>query len=237
MAGEELLHRLIAPVEPESVAGSVRIPFERDHPHRVDRGGHGGDLTLGEDRDFAGTKRVQRDHGAPPGGPESDNTGPQRSSVPAGDAGELKRVEYRAVAGQLVVLVEDVEVEGAVGVPVVHRLPGDDRRPGVDRRLGQRLVLDAMGPAPEDLSFMHFRDIGGQRLRLEQHVAFSDELLPGAVAADQRGQVRVAEAEAAAVAVLEVNVLAQGSIDVAEVARMERQPSLVLLARAGEDSE
>ncbi len=119
---------------------------------------------------------------------------------------------------------------------MVHRLPGDDRRPAIDRRLGQRLVLDAVGPAPEHLALPHLGDIGRQRLWLQQHVALGDELLVGAMAADERGEVGVAKPEAAAVAVLEVDALAQILIDVGDVARMEREPSLVLLAGAGEDS-
>lgn len=57
------------------------------------------------------------------------------------------------------------------------------------------------------------------------------------MAADERGEIGVAKPEPAAVAVLEVDALAQGLIDVTEVARMEREPSLVLLARTGEDSK
>ena len=214
VVGEELVDRLVAAVELERVAGAVGVLLEGDHPNRVDRGGDGGDLALGQDRDVVHTERRQRRHRAASGRTEADHAGPQRSPVLAGDPGQLQRVQDRAVAGEFVVLVEDVQVEGAVGVPVVHRLPGDDGRPAVDRRLGQRLVLDAVRPAPEHLALAHLGDIGRQRLRLKQHVALGDELLVAAVAGDQRREVGVAEAEAAAVAVLEVDALAQGLIDV-----------------------
>ena len=130
-------------------------------------------------------------------------------------------MQNRAVAGELVVLVEDMEVESAIAVPVVHRFPGDDRRPGVDRGLGQLLVLDAVGPAPEDLTFPHLGDIGRQRLRLKQHVAFGDQFFVAAMPTNQRREVGIAEAEVAAVAMLEEDPLSQVLVYVRDVARME----------------
>ena len=51
---------------------------------------------------------------------------------------QLHGVQHRAVAGELVVLVEDVQAEAAVVGPVVHRLPGDQRQAAVDGQLGDR---------------------------------------------------------------------------------------------------
>jgi hypothetical protein len=64
-------------------------------------------------------------------------------------------VKHGAVAGELVVLVEHVQAEGTVAVPVVHRLECDQRE------------LQVVG------------DVTEQRLGLQDDVALLDELLAG----------------------------------------------------------
>src|SRR5660397_152834 len=122
-----------------------------DHPGGVDRRGHGGDATVGEDVDVVHAQRAERRHHTTGGRTEADDDGAKRPPVVTGGSCELHRVEHRAVAGQLVVLVEHVQVEGTVTVPVVHRLEGDQCEPLVDGELRQLLVLHAVRPPPEDL--------------------------------------------------------------------------------------
>ena len=73
----------------------------------------------------------------------------QPPAVVAGRPDQLQGVQHRAVAGQLVVLVEHVQAERAVGGPVVHRLERDQGQPPVDGQLGDLRVLDAVRPAPQ----------------------------------------------------------------------------------------
>ena len=74
-----------------------------------------GDAAVGEDVDVVHAVRVEGGHRAAAGRPEADDGRPQPAAVVAGRPDELQRVQHRAVAGQLVVLVEDVQVEPAVG--------------------------------------------------------------------------------------------------------------------------
>ena len=58
-----------------------------------------------------------------------------------------------------------------------------------------------------------------------------------AQAADQRREVRVCEAEALAVSMLEEYLPPQVRVEVSDLPRVDRQPPLMLLAGAREDSE
>src|SRR5680860_1210623 len=72
---------------------------------------------------------------------EADHGSTKPSTVVACGADDLQGVQHGAVSGQFVVLVEHVQVEGAVGGPVVHRLERDQRQPPVDGLLGKLLIL------------------------------------------------------------------------------------------------
>jgi hypothetical protein len=104
-----------------------------------------------EDVDVVYAVGVERGDRAPAGRPEADDSRPQALAVVAGDADQFQRVQHRAVAGQLAVLVEDVQGELAVTGPGVHRFEGDQRQTPVDGQLSDLLALDAVRPAPQDL--------------------------------------------------------------------------------------
>ena len=114
--------------------------------------------------------------------------------------------------------------------PVVHRLPGDQRLAAVDRDLGDRLVLHAVDPSTERPPLPHLLEIGGRRLGKQQRVAVAHQLLAGAQAADQALELRVADAEGRAVVALEEDPPPQVGVELCEMGRMDRQPTLVLLA-------
>ena len=111
-----------------------------------------GDVPVGQDVHLVDAVGVQRGDGAAGGRAEPDDGGAQPAAVAAGDPGQCHGVQHGAVAGQLVVLVEDVQAEPAVGLPVVHRLERDQRQPPIDGDLSQGGILHAVRPAPDDLS-------------------------------------------------------------------------------------
>ena len=94
-----------------AAGGVIGVALEVDHAGGVDRRGDGGHIPVGEDVDIVHAGRVQGRHRAPAGRAEADDGRPERAPVFAGDADELHGVQHRAVAGQLVVLVEDVQAE------------------------------------------------------------------------------------------------------------------------------
>ncbi len=108
---------------------------------------------------------VQRGDRTAGGGAESDHRSAQPPTVASGDAGQLHGVQDRAVAGELVVLVEDVQAHAPVTLPVVHRLEGDQGQPTIDGDLGQGRVLHAVRPAPDDLFGPHLLEILGLHFR------------------------------------------------------------------------
>ena len=71
---------------------------------------------MGQDVDVVHAVRVQGRHRAPAGRPEADDGRPEPAAVVARDADELQGMQHRAVTGQLVVLVKDVQAERAVAV-------------------------------------------------------------------------------------------------------------------------
>ncbi len=112
-------------------------------------------------------------------------------------------MQHRAVAGELVVLVEDMNTERALRRPVVHRLPSDHGQSAVDAQLGDRLVLDAVRPAPQHLPVPQLGDVLQRRFGQQDHVARGDQLVPRADPAHQRCELLVGHAEALPVAVLQ----------------------------------
>ena len=100
-----------------------------------------------------------------PVAPKPTTAASQPAPVIAGHPGELEGVDDGAVAGQLVVLVEDVEVERAVAAPMVHLLPGDQRQPALDGDLGDLLVLHAVHPSPEHGALGQLEQVRRHRLR------------------------------------------------------------------------
>jgi hypothetical protein len=175
---EESGQRHAAVVGEGVAAGRIAgVVVEVDDPRGVDRRADGGDAAVGEDADVVHAVRVERRHGASCGRPEADHDGAQPPPVVTGRAAELQGVQHRAVAGELVVLVEDVQAERAVGGPVVHRLEGDERQPPFHGQLRELLVLDAVRPAPQHLTFAQLRDVVGDRLEQQDDVALRDELL------------------------------------------------------------
>ena len=110
--GEEVGHR---EPRPGLSSASVRSGASGSGPSGrsawVDRRRDRGDVSVGQDVHIVDAVRVQRGDGAAGGRAEPDDGGAQPAAVAAGDPGQLQRVQDGAVAGQLVVLVEDVQAE------------------------------------------------------------------------------------------------------------------------------
>ncbi len=140
-----------------------------------------------------------------------------------------------AVAGKLVVLVKDVQAEPAVGLPVIHRLEGDQRQPPINGDLREGGILHAVRPAPDDLSHIEFREILGLDFGQQNDVAVGDELVSGADSTDEFGQCVVRGAKVRAVAMLEEDPRPHPTVDPAEMCRVNRQSALVRLARASQN--
>ena len=107
------------------------------------------------------TQRVQRRHRASRSGAEADDSGPQPATVGARRTDDRHGMQHRAVASDLVVLMEDMQFERAVATPQVHRLERDKRLSTVDGVLSQLLVLHAVRPAPQHLAAAKLGQIEG----------------------------------------------------------------------------
>src|SRR5450631_3050391 len=131
--------------------------------------------------------------------PEANHDGLEMAAVVTGRADQAHRMQDRAVPGELVVHMEDVDDETPRLRPVIHRLPRYERQPFVDTDLRQLGVLDGMRPAPENLSFSKAGDIIQGGLGQQYDVAGRDDLLTRTNAADQGRQMLVGDPVALAV--------------------------------------
>src|SRR6478609_449410 len=213
------------------------VGVEVHDPGRVDRRRDSRLLTVRQHVDVADPERLERGDRPAGRGAEADDDRAALGAVVTGDPRDLEGVEHRAVAGELVVLVEDVEAERAVLVPVVHRLEGDERQLPVDGGLRQLGVLHAVRPAPEHLPDPQGRDVTEQGLRRENDVALRDELLATEEPADVALELVVGHAVPLAVAGLEEDPPAQLLGDPVDVLGVQWQPVLVLLEGPGHDAE
>ena len=173
------------------------------------------------------------------GGAEADHRGAQAAAVVAGDPEQLQRVQDRAVAGQLVVLVEDVDAEVAVRASSGSSPP---RRSASARRSMASWVISRSctqcGQPQTTWPGRSVCEVLGQRLGQQDHVALR-EAAPRASAA-RRPAARAARRRTPkplAVAVLEEHPRAQLGVDALDVRGMDRQPALVGLARRRDDAE
>ena len=133
--------------------------------------------------------------------------------------------------------MKDVQPESAVGLPVIHRLEGDQRQPPIYGDLCQGGILHAVRPAQDDLSHVEFRQILGLNLGQQDDVAVGDELFAGADSTDESGQFVVRGTEVRAVAMLNEDSRQEPGIDSAEMGRVNRQSALVRLARTRQDPQ
>ena len=137
----------------------------------MDRRGNRGHIPVRQHVDVVHAECFQSSHRAATCRTEADDTGPERAAIFTGDPHDLHGVQYRAVAGKFVVLMEHVQVERAVIGPVVHGLERDQGQPPVDAQLGDVLVLHAVRPAPQHLALAHVRKVLRQRLGQQDDVA------------------------------------------------------------------
>lgn len=210
---------------------------ELGDPHRVDGRADGGHAAVRQYLDVVDSVGVKRGDGAAGRGPETDDDGGEPPAVDARGAGEGQGMDDRAIAGQFVVLVEDMEAEAAVTCPVVHGLEGDQRELLVDGQLGDGAVLDAVRPTPEDLAVAEFRQVLRLRLGQQDDVGVGNDLAAGGNPSHEGGQMGVRNAEPFTVALFEDDVPPQLGCDAVQVKGVEREPAFVRFARAGEDSE
>ena len=206
-----------------------------DYLGGVNRRTDGGHLPVGQHTHIVNAVGVQCGDRAAGGGAEPDDGSAQPTTVAAGDSGQLHGVQDGAVACELVVLVKDVQAESAVGMPVVHRLEGDHRQPPIDGDLSQGGILHAVRPSPDDLSHIQFGQVLGLHFGQQNDVAGGDELVPSPDPTDEFGQCVVRGAEVRAVAMLKEDPRPDPTIDPAEMRRVNRQSTLVRLARASQD--
>ena len=180
---------------------------------------------------------VQRGHRAARSRSEPDDDGVEAPAVVACPADQPESMDHRAVPGELVVDVEDVQGEIAAARPVVHRLEGDQGQTLVDGALRDLSVLHAVRPAPEDLAVAEVVQVG--RLRLGEHhdIARRDHIGAGGDAADQGTQCVVGRAEPRAVPGLEHDALTQLARDAVEASRVKRQAALIRFRGGGKDAE
>ncbi len=202
--------------------GRVRVASHLNYLGGVDRRTDGGDLAVGQNAHIVNAMGVQGGDGAAGGRTEPDDGSAQPTAVAAGDPGQLHGVQDGAVARYLVVLMKDVQAESAVGLPVVHRLEGDQRQPPIDGDLRQGSILHAVRPPPDDLSHIEFREILGLYFGQQDDVAAGDELFACPDSTDEFGQDIVCGAELRAVAVLDEDPRPQPTIDPGEMRRVDR---------------
>ena len=181
--------------------------------------------------------RIESGHSATRGSPEADDGRPQPPAIFTGHPREFQGVQHRAVTGHFVVLVKDVQAEGAVGRPVVHRLERDQRKTAVDAQLGDFLVLNTMRPAPQDLSRSHLFEVGCLRLGEQDDIAVREQLGTGPKPRDATGELLVADAEVLSVTSLQIDASPQVGSDPLDVQRVDREPALVLFPRPGHNTE
>ena len=112
--------------------------------------------------------------------PKPSDHGAEPAAVVAGRTRDRQGVQHRAVSGELVVLVEDMELERPLDAPVVHGLERDQREVAIDGHLGELRVLDAVRPPPQDLAVTQVRQILRERFGQQEDVVVLDQLLPGA---------------------------------------------------------
>ena len=222
----------------DHVAGTaVGVVVELHDPDRVDGGGHGGYAASRQHRHLVDALGAERRHGSAGRGAEADHHRGEPTAVVAGGADQLKSVEDRAVARELVVLVEDVQPDGVVAGPVVHRLEGDQGQALVDRELGQLGALDAVRPAPEGLARLHRVDVLELGLQQQDDVGLLEDLGARGHAADVRCELGVLAAERLAVPFLERDPGSELGFEACQVVGVDREPVLVLLRGASDDPE
>jgi hypothetical protein len=211
--------------------------LELDDVDGGNRRAHRRDLAVGQNPNIVDAVGIERRDGAARGGPESNHDRRESAPVVARRSAELQGVDDRAVAGQLVVLVKDVQAKAAVGLPVVHRLPRDERQALVDGELGDLAVLHAVRPPPQHLSIAQLGEVGGLRLRKQHDIGLRHGLFAAEHRPDEGLELRIGNAEAQPVAALEDHARAQILVDALEVRRVNRHPPLVRLARGRHDAE
>jgi hypothetical protein len=103
--------------------------------------------------------------------------------------------------------MEHVQTESAVGLPMVHRLEGDQRQPPVDGDLRQGGILHTMRPAPDDLPHKHSARSSvwtlGSRMTSQPSINYSRVQIPP----HEFGQLPVVNAIALGIAVFNVHPL------------------------------
>ena len=130
-------------------------------------------------------------HRAARGGAEADHRGAQAAAVVAGDPEQLKRVQDRAVAGQLVVLVEDVD-----GRSRPRRSSGSSpprRSASARRSMASWVISRSCTQCGQPQTTCPGRSVSrssASGLGSSEHVALREELLARAQPADQRRELR-----------------------------------------------
>ncbi|BBY17764.1 hypothetical protein MLIT_33560 [Mycolicibacterium litorale] len=103
--------------------------------------------------------------------------------------------------------------------------------------LGQRCVLHAVGPAPDDSPDGYLGQVLRLHLGQQEHPALVVQLLTRADPADQLGKRVVGGTEVRSVAGFESDPAAELRIDSAQMCRVDRQAAFVRLPRVGQDAE
>ena len=192
----------------------------------------------GQHRHVVDAVGVEGGHRSAGGRPEADDDCAQPATVVTGAAGELQCLQHRAVAGELVVLVEHVEPDVAVAGPVVHGLEGDQGQPPVDGELGELGILDAVGPAPQDAALASSRRSAccgfGSTTTSDWH---EDLLTRGRTPATRSDRARSETPKRSPYPCSSVIRARRSASSPRQVLRVEREPVLVLLGGRADDPE
>ena len=235
VAGQDLRER--PPAARARACGSgARVALEVPHPHRRERRGDRGDRALGEHRHVADAERRQPPHGAARGGAEADHRGAQPAAVVPADPSSCERVQDRAVARHLVVLVEDVDDEVALSLQwfIASQAMRVTRRSMASWAISRSWTQCGQPQTTWPGRSVSRSSASGLGSSSTSHCARA----PRASAARRRAaRSPRRRTPALAVAVLEEHPRAQAGVDALEVRGMDRLPALVGLARRRDDAE
>ena len=148
---------------------------------------------------------------------------------------QLKGMQYRAVAGKLVVFIKRVPASMPVGPPYKHLLKSDEGQLAVDCHLGHRPLLHTMGPAPQDAVFLDLMKILDKGLGEKHDITALKYLLAACQSAALSAKLFVCHAEGFTIAFLKHDVLTQILWYANQMLRMNSDSFFILFARCADD--
>src|SRR4030042_6578364 len=112
---------------------------------------------------------------------------------------------------------------------MMHRFPGDDRKPAIDRQLGDSFLLNSVGPAKKNLPGFHFFEVSRHWLRKNQYIAFFEQLVAFRDIGALFKEIIISKSVVFSVEFLEEHLPAQGFRIAYQVLWIDGDTMLVLL--------